>query len=345
MRYLTVVLLVFVATSIKAQVGGTHTYDFLNLTNSARVAALGGKNISLNDNDLNLSFHNPALLTPETSHNLVVNYVNYYTDVNYGYVSYASDRDSLGTFALGLHYLNYGTFTKADAGGTINGSFTAAEYALNIIYSKSIIDSAIRVGVNVKPIYSQLYKYHSLGLVADLGITYTNKEKMYTVAAVIRNMGSQITSYTGTYEPVPFEIQLGITKKLEYAPFRFSLTLQQLQKLKMTYTDTIKQGVDPNTGELIEKSKIAQFADNSLRHCIFGVDFLPTKNFYFSLAYNYQRRQELAIVDRPGMTGLSWGFGFKISRFRLSYGRATYHVAGASNHFSISTNLAEFYSR
>ncbi|MDX2442255.1 MAG: hypothetical protein QNK30_00520 [Bacteroidales bacterium] len=40
------------------QIGGRSTYAFLNLTNSARVAALGGKIVSLPDNDLDLPFHN-----------------------------------------------------------------------------------------------------------------------------------------------------------------------------------------------------------------------------------------------------------------------------------------------
>ena len=46
-----------------AQKGGESTYSFLGLTNSARVAALGGEVISLLDDDINLVFHNPALLT------------------------------------------------------------------------------------------------------------------------------------------------------------------------------------------------------------------------------------------------------------------------------------------
>ena len=57
--------------------------------------------------------------------------------------------------------------------------------------------------------------------------------------------------------------------------------------------------------------------------------------------YNYKRRQEMKIDTKTAMAGFSWGFGLKISKFHISYGRATYHLAGASNHFSISTNLNE----
>jgi hypothetical protein len=50
----------------------------------------------------------------------------------------------------------------------------------------------------------------------------------------------------------------------------------------------------------------------------------------------------LGVESRMSTVGLSWGFGFRISKFHISYGRATYHLAGASNHFSISTNFSDF---
>jgi hypothetical protein len=75
------------------------------------------------------------------------------------------------------------------------------------------------------------------------------------------------------------------------------------------------------------------------------MEFLPGENFYVNVGYNYQRRQELKVLVRVGMVGFSWGFGMKINKYRFSYGRATYHLAGASNHFSLSVNLSEFYKQ
>jgi hypothetical protein len=87
------------------QVGGTYTYAFLNQTNSARVAALGGKTVSLPDNDLNLPFHNPSLLSEGMENHLVLNYVGYFADIKYGYASYARSFEDKGNFAVGLHYV------------------------------------------------------------------------------------------------------------------------------------------------------------------------------------------------------------------------------------------------
>jgi hypothetical protein len=92
-------LFVSVIFTGKAQVGGETTYQFLELTSSARVAALGGTQIAIADTtDLNLSFFNPALLHKEMNHSFLVNYVNYFADINYGYASYARHFEGYWNF-------------------------------------------------------------------------------------------------------------------------------------------------------------------------------------------------------------------------------------------------------
>ncbi|MFW5821142.1 MAG: type IX secretion system protein PorQ [Bacteroidota bacterium] len=348
--YLSFVLLVLISvTTITAQEGGDYTYTFLNQTNSARVASLGGKSVALPDNDLNMPFHNPGLLSEEMNNHFVLNYVGYFADINYGYTSYARSFENTGNFAVGLHYINYGDFPYADEYGIRNGNFQASEYALNLIYSRKI-DSLLTLGVNLKPIYTSFERYTSFGLAADIGLSYYDPDKLFSAALVLRNMGLQLATYYGgaEREKIPFEIQAGFTQKLAYAPFRFSFLFQHLQKWDLQYESTLKD--DNNFGlpeeEIVTRSqRIEDFGDNLLRHVIFGLEFMPGENFYVSLGYNYQRRQEMKISAMPGMVGFSWGFGFRVSKFHFSYGRASYHLAGASNHFSLSTNLSEFIRR
>ncbi|MCB8994023.1 MAG: type IX secretion system protein PorQ [Bacteroidales bacterium] len=350
MRRVNLVFLLFICltTAVSGQIGGHYTYGFLNLTNSARVASLGGKSVALSGDDLNLPFHNPSLLNASMDQHMVLNYVGYFAGIKYGYASYAKDFARKGTVALGMHYSNYGTFTGANEIGERTGDFKAAEYALNIIYSRKI-DSLISVGLNVKPVYSNLETYNSFGMAADLGVTYFNPEKLFTAALVLKNMGTQLVKYYhgADRENLPFEIQAGISQKLMHAPFRFSLTLQQLQKFDLSYVSTIDNSTifDPQSGNNIGKNKAEIFADKLMRHAILGMEFMPGENFYVSLGYNYQRRQELKIPIQTGMVGFSWGFGLKIKKYRFSYGRATYHLAGASNHFSLSVDLSEFYKK
>ncbi len=335
----------FINSTVSGQIGGRSTYQFLDLPNAARVASLGGNVISIQDNDLNLVFHNPSLLNKNMSENFVLNYVNYFSDINFGYVSYAKHIDKYGTFAAGLHYLNYGKFDEADYTGLITGDFTASDYALNLIYAFPI-DTNFTIGGNLKTIYSSYYQYFSSGIAIDAGITYNNSKNL-TAAFVIKNLGHQIKPYNkGNYEPLPFDIQLGVSKRLKHAPFRFSVLAQNLTNFKMRYelpqTENITQ-FDNDT--VVKENKAGKFADELGRHLIFGAEFIPVENFFIRLGYNYQRRKEMQLTTRAKLTGFSFGIGLRVSKFHISYGLATYHLAGASHHFSLSTDLSQFYKR
>lgn len=329
---------------VNAQKRGETTYSFLGLTNSARVAALGGEVVSLRDDDINLVFHNPALLSPGMHNHLTLNYVNYFAGVNFGYASYSQHREGLGSFAAGMHYINYGTFDQTDELGEVLGTFRASEYALNLVYSRSIIDTFLTAGINLKPIFSSLEQYSSLGIALDAGITYHNPNTLTTVGFVAKNMGVQFTSYSGTREKIPFELQAGITQGLAHAPFRFNITCQNLERWDLTYE--LPESNDFNSlGEETKKSGFDVFGDKLMRHMVFGVEFLLGENFHVDLGYNYKRRKEMKVTARPGLVGFSFGFGLRISKFHIAYGRSTYHLAGGTNHFSLTTNLSDFYRK
>lgn len=341
MKNFLTVFIFFLTIQAFAQIGGSHTYGFLNLINSARVASLGGDVIAIDDNDLNLTYHNPALLNPEMNQDLVLNYINYFTDINYGYVAYATTIRDKGIFSGGIQYINYGKFIAADEKGIITGEFKAAEYAINLGYSRSI-DSSFRFGVNVKPIISTLEKYTSLGIAADFGVLYQSSSHLFNAALVVKNLGTQLKGYTSERETLPFNIQLGISQKLRHAPLRFSVTFDHLEKPDLTYDGPESESSADPFFEESEESKIDQIADHVMRHVIIGIEFSPLENLYLRAGYNYRRRKEMLIESNTSTIGFSWGFGVKISKLHINYGRATYHLAGATDHFSITTNLDRF---
>jgi len=323
-----------------AQVGGEHTYGFLDLTTSARAISLGSKTIAIDDNDLSLTYYNPALLNEHTQNHLALNYVSYFAGIQYGYAAYAPNTDGRLQYSAGLHYLNYGTFQGADEKGIKNGEFRAAEYALNLTASLPL-DTNWRVGVHVKPVYSDLYEYQSLGMATDWAITYSDTSRLFTAALVVKNLGSQILPYrSGHYEPLPFEIQLGASLRLQHAPFRLLAVAQHLEKPRLGYrrpdnNDLIYTYYQGGTGD-------TGFLDQVMRHMIFGIEFIPLENFYLRAGYNYRRRQEMKIGSKVSTVGFSWGFGIRIFKLYLNYGRGTYHLAGGTHHFSIRANLNEF---
>ena len=79
-----------------------------------------------------------------------------------------------------------------------------------------------------------------------------------------------------------------------------------------------------------------------MRHLVLGLEFIPSKNLSFRFGYNYKRQKELSIPDKVGSAGFSWGFGLKVYKFHIDYGRARYHLAAVTNHFTVTINLDEF---
>jgi hypothetical protein len=243
---------------------------------------------------------------------------------------YSRSVPAVGNFAAGITYLNYGSFMETDESGNITGSFSASEYSFSMIYSRTI-DTLISFGVNLKPILSHLEKYTSFGVAADLGVSYHSRNELFSAGLVIRNLGLQVTSYAGeAKEKLPFEIQAGASQRLAHAPFRFSITLRHLEKFDLTY-----QYENSLLSTSTDQTLTADFAENLFRHVIVGAEIIPHKNFYFSAGYNYQRRRELQVESKTGAVGFSWGFGINTSFLSLGYGRATFHLAGASNHISL----------
>jgi hypothetical protein len=312
-----------------SQTGGDNVYEFLNLTHSGLVAALGGSNVSLQAGDLNMAYYNPSLLSREMNKSLALNYVSYFAGINYGMAMYSESFPGTGNFAAGLTYLNYGTFTEADISGVITGTFRASEYAFSFIYAREI-DSSFSVGINFKPVLSYLERYSSYGFAFDIGAEWHSRSKLFSAGFVIRNAGYQVTTYTGEHhEKLPFEIQAGISQKLAYAPFRFSVTLRHLEKYDLTH-EYIQ---DNTTGSGNNDS--SEFFENMMRHVIIGAELIPHKNFYFCGGYNYQRKKELQVDSKVSTVGFSWGFGINTSLLDIEFGRATYHLAGSSTHITV----------
>lgn len=326
-RIETISLFMLLSAASFSQTGGNNVYGFLNLTHSALTSSLGGSNVSLTGRNLNLAWNNPALLDSEMDRSLALNYVNYFAGINYGLAMYSRSLNGAGNIAGGITYLNYGSFTEADASGNITGSFSASESALSIIYSREL-DSMFSVGINFKPVISNLERYTSLGFAVDIGASWHNRENLISAGIVLRNFGCQITAYAGEPRSTPpFEVMAGFSARLRHAPFRFSFTLRHLEKYDLTYNYSESEGNQPKPAP--------EFFENIFRHIVTGVEVIPHKNFYFSLGYNHQRRSELQTESRVAGTGFSWGFGINTSVLNIEFGRASYHLAGASNNVSL----------
>ena len=323
-----------------AQTGGNTVYNFLNLIPNARITALGGYTPAVKDYDLNLGLINPALLNSEMSNQMTLNYLNFVSGINYGMIGYGKSFENYGTFSAGLQYISYGKFIESDETSLQTGTFTGGEYAFNIGWGKKI-DSVFSIGANLKPVYSSIAGYSSLGIGVDIAGAFFHPNKRFAASFLARNIGTQIISYTGHREAIPLNVEIGLTQRLEHVPLRFNLVATNLQQYKLTYTDSVNEvKVDPMTNQIIPPGR--KIGENIFRHFVIGAEFLITKNFNLRLSYNYNRRKDLVIESRTGMSGFAFGVGFKVSKFVLGYSHSFYHLAGGSNIFSLSVNFNEF---
>ena len=312
-------------------------YEFASIPASARVAALGGVPLAITEPDLGIAATNPAFLPYIENQNVAADYVNYISDISIGHASYCFTNSRVpGTMAVGIQYLNGGRNTRYDVYGNEAGSFSTNEYAFHLSYGRRF-DSCFAIGATLKPVLSFVAGYSSVGLMADISASYTFNDGRTATSAMLRNAGSQLTAYNEHYGRVPFEVLIAVSHQLEHAPFRLSVVLQQLQKYRLNADSD--NPAEP--GSEVERDNITlpSFADNILRHCIFGVEAFPGKPVNLRAGFNYQRRQELKLKDAPGLAGISLGFGLRLKRFSVEYAHARYTLAGSSNHFSVVVNL------
>ncbi|HYD89944.1 MAG TPA: hypothetical protein VEA37_00475, partial [Flavobacterium sp.] len=186
--------------------------------------------------------------------------------------------------------------------------------------------------------------YRSFGSAFDLAASFDDTAKMFVASLVVKNIGYQFVPYTkGNHEPLPFEIQVGASKRFEHLPFRLSILAHNLQKLNIRYDDPARRVDDVLLTDTAENTGEKKYiADKIARHFIVSGEFYFGKALRITFGYNHLRRQELAYPTKKGLAGISFGAGITVKKIQISYARGQYNAAGGVNHFSISTNLNEF---
>ncbi len=342
MKNLFLLVFALIILSAKGQIGGTRTYPFLNLDHSARVAAAGGSLITIRDNDISLAYHNPALLNKSMHNQATLSYMNYLGGINNAFAGYARHHDSFGTFSANVFFVNYGKIQGYDANGNATRMFTSQDYNFQLGYGLHWKDK-FWYGVNFNFIYSALEAYVSTAGAFNAGGIYYNAEKQFSTTLLIKNLGMQFIPYYENHrEPLPVDIQFGISKKLKYNPLRFSIIAHDLQTWDLSYVNPNKRNktIDLETQKVkVEKVPVPE---KLMRHFNFVGEFIFSPNFNLIAGYNYQRRKELSPEQRRVVTGFSWGLTFNLLKYRFTYGMASYYPGQPSFNFSVLKSVSDF---
>jgi len=334
---LFIAILMF-SVSTFSQVGGERVFNFLNVTTSARQAALGGEVLTLYD-DIDQPLWNPSTINKEMDNQASVSYVDFLADISYGSLSFAHlVNRRFGTLHAGITFVDYGKFIAADETGQETGTFKARDLAFSIGYSRQVFTSDFYVGANLKLISSSIENFTSSGVAADVGLTYFNDLKPYTFTAVIRNVGYQITAFDEVKESLPLEIAVGASYKLENVPLQWHVTIDNIQQWDVS----VKNPSDSQTtiGGDTSNDKIS-FVANAFRHLVVGAEFFPDKGFNLRLGYNFRRARELRLTESRTFAGFTAGFGLKMGKLKLNYAFTKFHPASNTNTFTLNINLAK----
>ncbi len=337
-KYIYVYFLLFCTISY-GQIGGQSVYQFLNLVTSPRQAALGGKTLTIYDEDVNQANFNPATINVEMDNHLAMNYGNYFGEVTYGTASYAYTFDRhVQTFQAGINYINYGKFQGTDEIGNFTSEFTGSEIALSIGYSFLIPNIPIHFGTSAKFISSNLERYNSIGGAIDIGALFIDERNDVNWALVVRNIGTQFSTYSGFNEKLPMEVLIGVSQQVENVPVRWHLTLENLQQWNIAFSNPARAVGSIDGGSTSEKVSVF---NNALRHLIIGAELFPKKSFNLRVGYNFRRGEELSILEQRTFAGISVGFGLKFNNLKFNYSYSRYTLAGNTSLFGLTINFQE----
>ena len=296
-------------------------FNFLKLPVSSHAAALGGVNISLIEDDPTLTFDNPALLASVSDKTLNLNYMTYISGSKLASASYVKILGERHTLGVNARYLDYGTIDETTDGGDVEGTFAAKDIAVSGLYSYSLSEKWVG-GATAKVLYSKYAEYTSLAACVDLGLNYFNEETDFSLSMVLKNIGTQFSSFNEDSEHLPFDCQIGFTQGIAHAPLRISVTMVDLTRWSSDYY------YNPNGND--------KFSKKFFNHLVVGADILPSSQTYLSVGYNFRRASELKAAGAAHGAGLSFGGGLQLTRLKLGVSYAKYHLSTSSLLFNIS---------
>jgi hypothetical protein len=324
--------LTIVSVNVFSQTGGRHTYEFLNVAPSARLAGLGGVNVSLADRDVSFFFANPALNGDTLIGHASVSYQFYVGDIGHAAIAYQPSFKKIGAVILGIQHMSYGAFRGYDQSGAELPEFHPQETALMAGKTHSV--GAYTVGANLKAIFSNIAGYNSSALALDIGGVFKHPTQQLSFGLAIKNLGIILSDYSSSAKSsLPFDVQAGTTYKPEHMPIRFSVTAYNLTKHGLTYRNAVIED---------QRTPVVQ---RIFTHFNFGGELLLHKNVNILLGYNYlnHRAQKLDVGGKGA--GLSIGFAAFIKTVDFTFSRIGYVAGKGSYSFSVSTNVNKLLKR
>lgn len=315
-----------------AQTGGESTFAFLKIPTSPLSTAMGDAGISYHPN-LGIALENPSLLSPNLDKVFEISYQKYVTDIRYTQLGYAQQLNHKIILAIDFAYMDYGKFVGTDDLGELTGNFSASEYKCGM-HGAYFFNSTWSVGASLNLLYGQYEIYKAYAFGTNWAVSYQDAERGFKTSFAIKNLGAMLYSDANNGDQLPCELEWSFVKKLEKAPFAFSLALNDLQNWNI-YHSTENQG-DQLFDETTSESKWSKAGKEFISHIAVGVELRPSEVFCIMGGYNFKRQNQLSVDAQGEMVGFSMGVGVRIRNIQLQYAWAPMHIAGSVHHVGLS---------
>lgn len=326
-RLLGVLLALALLPASSSAQGSSSVFDFLNLPTSSHAMALGGKNLSLIEDDASLIFQNPALMSSVSDKTLNLNFLTYMQGSKAGNISYVQAQGERGTWSAMAQFVGYGDMDETDSEGNIIGTERMLDMNISGGYSYLLSDRWAG-GVSGKFLYSYYAGYSSIALAVDLGLNYYNSDKDFSFSVVATNLGGQVSAFGEIAESLPMDLQLGLSKGLGQLPVRVHLTFYDMFRWSKDYY----YNPDGNLNGF----------QIFLNHINLGADItLYQGRFWLGLGYNFRRGQEMKAGGSSHAAGLTLGAGINIKKLKLGVAYGNYHIGAPTLSFTLAYSFAK----
>lgn len=305
-------------------------YTFLNVSSSSKIYGLGGVNISLVDDELMSTDCNPALLGPEMTGQIGLNYMHYIGGSNFAGLRYAHSAGEHGAWSASVRYFGYGSMKETLPDGSIVGEFSPKDVAFGATYSRDIY-GRWRGGITLRGLYSAYADYSAFAISTDLGVNYYDEERDLSLSMVVANLGGQVKRFNHSYDRLPLDVRLGWSQSFGSFPVRFSVTAWNLTKWKLPYLDAGDGTSEPEMKD--------SFKSNLFRHLVFGADIIASPNYYIGIGYNYKTRTDMSTYSRSFLSGFSLCGGINVRSFAVGVAFAQPHTGATTFMLNLTCRL------
>ncbi|MCK4894719.1 MAG: PorV/PorQ family protein [Calditrichia bacterium] len=232
-RIFSLIILLSMSVQNKAQDGlagmpGT----YLHMGVGAQALAMGKAYTAL-ATDATALYWNPAGLATQNPYQVYFMHSVLFFDTNFDYLAGSLPTRNLGSFGLGLLYLNSGGFDQRNELNEELGSFGVSDMAVLLSWSKEIF-KGVSAGLNYKLVTQNMLDYSGTGHGFDLGLK-TRLFDRVDVGMMFMNLLSPKMTLAYESQTYPMQFRIGAAMRFLEDKLVFSTDIAKIAGWESTF--------------------------------------------------------------------------------------------------------------